>query len=91
MTGALTGWLGLYPLCNRYLLIRKTVFGLRCFKLEWRRGLSRVPGFLPQVELARASANWYGETRCCLRYSFVHADSLRPLASRTAADFIFAC
>src|ERR1700752_188084 len=64
---------------------------MRCFALKWRRETFRVPGALLQVDLARASVSWYGETRCCLRYSFVHADSLRPLASHTAVDFFFVC
>src|SRR5258708_149442 len=64
---------------------------LRSIALKWRRGLYRVPGFLSQVELARATADSYGETRCRLRYSFLHADSLlSPLTRLAVAHFVFA-
>ena|SRR5882757_9416950 len=64
---------------------------LRSIALKWRRGLYRVPGFLSQVELACATADSYGETRCRLRYSFLHADSLlSPLTRLAVAHFVFA-
>src|ERR1700720_693442 len=66
-------------------------FRLGRFALKWRRGLSRVPDCFLQVDLARATANWYSETRCRLRYSSRHADSLRPLAGRTAPLLGFSC